>query len=65
MFKALQFALRVVPNGLACLGPPCSSWTWVNMATSGRSETDPAGNERFEKVRVANKLPGPSSVQLY
>ena len=63
MLKALQFALRLIPNGLACLGPPCSSWCWVNMATSGRSSIDPTGDESARYVQVANKNPSSHNYQ--
>lgn len=41
---ALRMVLRLVPGGVLSMGPPCGSFVWVNLATSGRSESNPYGN---------------------
>ena len=41
---ALQLVLRLLPGGLLSLGPPCASFTWMNIATSKRSTASPYGD---------------------
>ena len=43
--QAVLNTLRVVPDGVITLGPPCSSFTWVNSGTSKRSRDRPYGDE--------------------
>lgn len=54
-FRALQYALRVTENGLMHGGPPCSSFVWVNRATSGRGRDQPDGRDGVRSVFTANK----------
>ena len=53
--KALAMMLRVEEDGLAVLGPPCSTWVWVNRATSKRSRELPDGDESVPSVKMANR----------
>ena len=40
------------------LGPPCSSYVWVNRATNQRSEKHPYGNERSSFVELGSLILG-------
>ena len=42
--------LRVVPSGLITMGPPCSSYVWVNRSTAKRSPDNPYGDEGRDYV---------------
>ncbi|CAE7298727.1 unnamed protein product, partial [Symbiodinium microadriaticum] len=48
--------LKLKPMGLATIGLPCSSFVWMNAATSKRSATSPLGNEELPYVAQANKI---------
>lgn len=66
--EALLGVLRVRPDGLVSMGPPCGSYVWVNRATSGRSSETPYGDETKSYVEAASTNPGPhtcSDVYLY
>ena len=52
--KSIQIMLRVREGGLATAGPPCGSFVYLNVATSGRSRTKPLGNPKRNYVRDAN-----------
>lgn len=52
--QAVLGTLRLAPDGLLTLGPPCSSFVWVNSATSRRSRTAPYGDSKRAYVRMAN-----------
>ena len=52
--KLLQKTLRGKPGSLLHAGPPCSTWVWINSATSGRSRADPNGNTCQPSVYDAN-----------
>ena len=52
--KSIQIMLRVREGGLATAGPPCGSFAYLNVATSGRSRTKPLGNPKRNYVRDAN-----------
>ena len=51
---AILQVLRVKADGVITLGPPCSSFVWVNAATSGRRKGRPYGFEGKECVEQAN-----------
>lgn len=54
--KALQGTLRVVEDGLVAVGTPCSSFVFMNIATSGRSASNPLGHEdKWPYVLAANQ----------
>ena len=63
-FRALQYVLRVTENGLMHGGPPCSSFVWVNRATSGRGRDQPDGRDGVKSVFTANKPFGVCSIFL-
>lgn len=44
-FAVLQ-TLRLKPDGLMSMGPPCSSYVWINAATHGRTKERPFGFEQ-------------------
>ena len=52
--KFLQVILRLVPLGVLVAGPPCSSFVWVNKATSKRSRARPLGDSTKSYVRESN-----------
>mmetsp|Transcript_79355 Transcript_79355/g.125158 ORF Transcript_79355/g.125158 Transcript_79355/m.125158 type:complete len:346 (-) Transcript_79355:158-1195(-) len=54
--QAILYTLRAKPNSLALGGPPCGSFVWINLSTSGRSRDDPFGNCDRQYVASANKL---------
>lgn len=54
--RALRLVLRLKVGGLLWAGTPCSSWTFLNRGTSGRSSERPLGNEQVPSVRLANEI---------
>ena len=50
----VQLMLQIEEGGLCCAGPPCGSFVFLNMATSGRTKTKPMGGKR-SYVKAANK----------
>lgn len=58
MITAVHKVLKLRVDALLVGGPPCSSWTWVNAGTSGRSRSKPNGDQRKEYVVAANRFPG-------
>ena len=61
--QAIQYVLRLKPMAIAIGGPPCSSWVWINAATSRRRENSPFGDVSREYVRSSNKLLGYLKIQ--
>ena len=52
---ACLYNLKIVDGGGFLAAPVCSSWVWVNRATSGRSVSDPLGRwRRHAYVHEAN-----------
>ncbi len=41
-------------DGLLTAGLPCSSFVWINAATSQRSSSNPLGNSDLSYVKEAN-----------
>ena len=54
--QAVLYVLKAKPNALAFGGPPCSSFVWLNVATSKRSKSRPLGDVARDYIRLANKL---------
>jgi len=52
--ECILHTLRLEPGALLTLGPPCGSFVWLNLATSGRSEESPFGNEDRAYVELAS-----------
>lgn len=52
--KSIQLMLRVREGGLATAGPPCGSFIFLNMHTSGRSKETPLGSSTRAYVQDAN-----------
>ena len=57
LLLAIRETLRVRESGLLCAGPPCGSFVFLNMATSGRSKRRPFGNS-WAYVKQANRKLG-------
>ena len=53
---ALQLVLRLCPGALMSLGPPCCSYSWLNMGTSKRSVDNPYGDVSLPHVVMGNLL---------
>eukprot|EP00438_Fugacium_kawagutii_P030697 Skav213051 [mRNA] locus=scaffold364:34927:36864:+ [translate_table: standard] len=53
---ALLMALSVKDGGFAMIATVCSSWVFVNRATSGRKLWRPLGNQRLKCVKMANVM---------
>ena len=53
---AVGAVLRLMPGGLLCGGPQCSSWVWISRSSTKRSKDNPAGDVRRDSVREGNKL---------
>ena len=51
---AISGVLRVKPDGLVFLGPPCGSFVYINRATSKRSRERPYGDESRAYVEEAS-----------
>ena len=49
-------ALRVQSPSSAMLGPVCSTWVWMNRATSKRSFAKPLGRQSLPSVKEGNML---------
>ena len=62
---AILGTLRLLPDALLTLGPPCSSFVWLNSATSKRTEQDPYGDESKEYVRRGSLRLGLDSLVRY
>ncbi|CAE7735215.1 unnamed protein product [Symbiodinium necroappetens] len=61
----LALTLRLFRNaGLNFEAPVCSTWVWVNRATSGRSRAYPLGDMTREQVRAANKMVARTCIYL-
>lgn len=56
--EAILYVLRLRPDGLLCLGPPCSSFVWVCRASSGRSAQKPYGFEHVSWVETGSLILG-------
>lgn len=54
--RAVLGVLKCVPDGLLCLGPPCGSFVWLNLATSLRTQQRPFGNEDLNYVELGSTL---------
>ena len=52
--RCIQLILRLRPGGLVTAGPPCGSFTFINMGTSGRTKDTPFGG-KYAYVKGANK----------
>ena len=50
----VRMILKLRPGGLLIGGPPCSSWVWINRATSKRSAQRVMGDSHRDYVRDAN-----------
>lgn len=53
---AVDCLCRVHKQGLVWAAPPCSSWVFLSVGTTGRSKERPLGREENEKVRWNNVL---------
>ena len=62
--KLIQLVLKTRADGLIHCGPPCSSWVWVNRATSKRSRDSPAGDASIQSVAYGNSFLGFKIVDL-
>lgn len=56
--RLVQLTLRAKESALLHCGPPCSTWVWVNRATSKRSAMCPEGDESKPSVSESNQLLG-------
>lgn len=52
--KLVQLVLKTRGDGLIHCGPPCSTWVWVNRATSRRSRDVPEGDPTVQSVASSN-----------
>lgn len=53
--RSIQLLLRLERGGLATAGPPCGSFIFLNMGTSGRSKARPLGG-KYQYVKRANTI---------
>lgn len=44
--RSIQLVLQVREGGVITAGPPCGSFIFLNMFTSGRTKWSPLGNKR-------------------
>ena len=54
--KALALLLVTVPGGFIWCAPPCSSWVFLSVSSTGRSCSQPLGNETNDRVHWNNNL---------
>jgi len=62
---ACVLTLKLKPGSQVNTAPVCSSWTWMNRATSGRSAVFPLGNKHVKSVAVANAMVSRQVLLLY
>lgn len=55
-YRAILGILRVKEDGLVTMGPPCSSFTFLNRPTSGRSASRPLGFQSKLYIKQANLI---------
>ena len=51
---AVLNVLRLAPDAVMSMGPPCSSFVFLNLGTSKRSRERPYGDESRSYVNTAN-----------
>ena len=56
--RSIQLILRLQEHGLITAGPPCGSFVFLNMGTSGRRTWRPLGWSTKSYVRAANTCLG-------
>ena len=52
----ILYLLRVKPEGLVVLGPPCSNWIGLSRSCHGRTRLFPRGYTTLPTVRIANAI---------
>jgi hypothetical protein len=52
----LTLLLRLAPSGFHLTAPVCSSFTWINRYSSGRSTSSPLGNTTRPRIATANQM---------
>ena len=52
----ILYLLRVKPEGLVVLGPPCSNWIGLSRFRHGRTRLFPRGYTTLPTVRIANAI---------
>jgi hypothetical protein len=52
--ESVLHTLRLAPDAVITLGPPCSSFVWVNSHTSQWNSQNPYGDEKKDYIRLAN-----------
>lgn len=55
-FNCVRLVLKLKPRALLFGGPPCSSWVFINRATSRRSASRAMGDQKMEHVRLGNSI---------
>ena len=53
-YRAVLQTLRCCPDALLCMGPPCSTYVFMSLGTSLRSETRPYGNEDLQSIELGS-----------
>ena len=53
---AVHIGLRIMDGGGSNTDPVCSTWVWVNRATSGRGSYKPLGSASRPSVRDGNEM---------
>ena len=51
---ALRLVLRIRVGGLLSLGPPCGSFTWINLFTHKRNPSQPFGDQTLPHILNGN-----------
>jgi hypothetical protein len=52
----LSLLLRVLPGGFHMSAPVCSTFTWINRASSGRTSWSPLGDINKARIALANVM---------
>ena len=55
LMAAVTVSYFLSPYSLAFIAVPCSSWIFMSMGSTHRSQTNPRGNRNFAKVRNQNR----------
>ena len=52
----ISLLMRVAPGGFHMTAPVCSTYTWINRASSGRTANCPLGDDRKHRIAFANLM---------
>ena len=63
-YNCVRLVLKLKPQALLFGGPPCSSWVFINRATSRRSASRAMGDQKMEHVKLGNSNHGVFEISI-